>query len=852
MPEPELGSFGAQLRRARLAAGLSQEALAARIGLSVVAISKLERGVSRRPFPETIRLLAGALELDTAAQKEFLASSRPDIAAPNLSTAPAIPAPSGLPVPASLLVGRERELAAVRYLLLATEGRLLTLTGTGGIGKTRLALALAHDVASAFPDGVWAVELAALADPDLVPAAVAAALGLSEQAGRVTLTSILDRLRSAAGLLLLDNCEHVLGACAALAVKLLAACPQLRLLATSRETLRLPGEQRYLVPALTAPDRHRLPGAELVGTYEAVRLFVTRVQERLPDFALDQHNAPAVAEICARLDGIPLALELAAARAGVLSVAAIAARLDDRFRLLTKGARTALPRQQTLRAALDWSWDLLDEAERRVLRRLATFPGGCALSATQAVCADTDLDAWDVLEALDALVEKSLVVAEEVTGETRYRLLETVRQYAAERLTVAGEEVAVRERQAAWCLGRAEEAVPGLTGAAQGYWLEQLEVEHDNLRAALEWALSRADLALGFRLAGSLWPFWQRHSHLSEGRRWLERALAADVQQRAAPELRATVLTGAAWLAHDQDDFARADALAAEGLDLFRALGQTNRVADVLGHRGIMARAQGRCADAVALLEESLALYRTLGDQAGVAYALFRLGLAVRDSGEYARATVLYQECLALYRGALDDRSGAAFALLGLGDIARDRGDPAAVEGYCAESLRICRELGRHWAVGFSLNNLALAAGMRGDMVGACGLAEEALAVFRAHSIQSGVAETLITLAKLACDQGDYQQARRHLIESLALGWPAGPYWLAAAALEELSRAAVASGHATDAARLSAATSQWRRATGVPLPPYRRAACDATLAEARRMLDTAAPVNHPGWAWNGS
>ncbi|MGH2389011.1 MAG: ATP-binding protein, partial [Chloroflexota bacterium] len=581
-------AFGKLLKRYRLAAALTQEALAERARLGVRSIQALEGGGSR-PQRDTVRRLVAALVLDEGDRTRFAAAGTP---APRGIPAGSVVAPPprhalnprhNLPRALSSLVGREAERREVPALL--GEARLVTLTGSGGVGKTRLALAVAGELVDHYPDGVWLVELAAQAEPVLVPGAVAAALDVREEPGRLLTATLQDSLRDRRLLLVLDNCEHLVAACADLAAALLRACPGLRILATSREGLQVSGECLWRVPSLTVPDPgHPLP-PELTGSYEAVRLFVARARERRSDFTLNSQNARAVAEICARLDGIPLAIELAAARVGSLAVEGVAARLDDRFRLLTGGPRTALPRQRTLRAALVWSYDLLSEQEQVLLDSLSVFVGGWTLQAAEAVCgvggaegerlggsADLpDVGTWEVLDLLDRLVNKSLVQAEErAGGEVRYALLETVRQYGQERLSAAGDAEATRRRHLAYFLALAEEAAPRLTDPEQGVWLGRLEADHDNLRAALGWARDSGVAEPALRLAAALWRFWATRGYLSEGRGWLE-AVLADSEQRW-PTARAMALNGSGILAHHQGEYGRAETLHEESLALRRAL----------------------------------------------------------------------------------------------------------------------------------------------------------------------------------------------------------------------------------------------------------------------------------------
>jgi len=687
-------------------------------------------------------------------------------------TAPAsVPTPPpaaprhNLPVALSSFIGRERERERVGELLAAY--RLVTLVGTGGVGKTRLALAVAEDRLASNPDGVWLVELAPLADPALVPTALAQVLGLREEAGRPILETLSNYLKEKSLLLVLDNCEHLVAACAALASALLRACPDLRILATSREALAVAGEHRYRAPSLSVPDPRHLPPPELAGSYEAVRLFVERAAERRDDFTLTPGNARVVAEVCARLDGVPLAIELAAARVGSLSVESIAARLDDRFKLLTGGGRDLPNRQRTLRAALDWSWDLLAEGEQALLARLAVFAGGWTLDAAEAVCAGDDLEAWAVLDALDALVSKSLVQADESGEEAgRYRLLETIRQYATERLGERGEAAAMRYRHLAWCLDLAEQAFEPLMGPDQAAWLVRLETEHDNLRAALAWARERGAVELGVRLAGPLWRFWWLHGHLSEGRAWLEAALSAG--EGSDPGARGTALNGAGILARYQGAYERATALHEEALAIHRSIEDTAGIANTLNNLGMVAYQQGEYERATLLHEEALTLRRALEDRRGIAFSLNNLGLVAEARGEYARAATMHEEALALQR-ALGNTSGIAASLGNRGIVAGHMGDYARAANLFGEALAIHRAMADHQGIARALNCLGLVAFQQGQYEHAATLHEESLALRRALGDQSGIADSLNNLGDVAREQGEYGRATVLIEEALTI-----------------------------------------------------------------------------------
>ncbi|HEY7068290.1 MAG TPA: LuxR C-terminal-related transcriptional regulator, partial [Chloroflexota bacterium] len=647
-----------------------------------------------------------------------------------------------LPLQLTSFVGREQSIAEVGQLLATT--RLLTLTGAPGVGKTRLALQLADEAREAYAQGVWLVELAPLADPALVPQAVAAVLGVHEHPGRPLAASLAEALRAQQVLLVLDNCEHLVAPCATLADRLLRACPHLEILATSREALGVAGETTWWVPSLAVPDDISPAGPVAVaalGEYEAVRLFVERARAALPSFTVTESNAAAVGQVCRRLDGIPLALELSAARVRALPVEQLAQRLDDRFRLLTAGSRAALPRQQTLRAAVDWSYALLSEPERVLLRRLAVFAGGWTLEAAEAVCAGDGLAPEDVLELLVQLVNKSLVVVEDHGDERRYSLLETLREYGWEKLREAGEETALRNRHLAWLAALGDQGEPHTWGPDQLAWFERWDGEVDNLRAALAWsqteahengatasASDRADA--GLRICWAVVRFWDTRGFLSEGRGWLMGALA---RAQAPTPARAKALNAAAFLALLQGDFVATRTTLDEALAVAEAAGDgfsralavqmlgaaTTALGDLdaaaalleqplptlaeVGHethyyvlnyaslfwRAELALARGEGARWASLLAQGLTLAEARGDSWSRAHSLAALAHVAAVQGEYERATALRQQSLGL-RQELRDRRGISDCLEGLAWVASAEGrvDRAARLLGAAEATR--------------------------------------------------------------------------------------------------------------------------------------------------------------------
>lgn len=581
-----------------------------------------------------------------------------------------------LPLALSSFVGREREMAEIKRLL--TGSRLLTLTGPGGCGKTRLALEVAATLTEEFEDGAWLVELASIPEPTLVPQAVVSALRVHEAPDRPPTGTLLEHLGSKQTLLVMDNCEHLVDACSALLIALLRACPGLRVLATSREALGLVGERVWRVPSLSLPDPEHPPAPEDSKHYEAVRLFDERAAAVASGFELIPDNAPAVARLCHRLDGMPLAIELAAARVKVLSAEQILARLDDSFALLADGGRSGIPRHQTLKATMDWSHELLSEEERILFRRLSVFAGGFALESVEEVCAGRGIEREEILDLLTRLIDKSLVLVAERGREVRYRLLETVRQYAREKLDEPGEAASVRERHALFFLALAEEAEPALVGPDQGEWLKRLETEHDDLRGALGYFRENEDAGRGFRLGCALWRFWWMQGRFTEGRAQLEALLELPgASERTEARARALYVLGV--LACRQADYAagnqaEARAYQRESLEIYRELGDEPHTADVLRELGRIGIELGDWTTADSFLEESLRIEREAGSEYGVALTLNSLGWLAHFRGENAVASPLFEEARGVFRESGDDLY-ADICLFFLGRIATDEGD---------------------------------------------------------------------------------------------------------------------------------------------------------------------------------
>ena len=597
--------------------------------------------------------------------------------------------PNNLAQQVTSFVGRERELAEVTRLL--GTARLITLLGAGGIGKTRLAMHVAADVMDAYPDGVWFVDLAPLSDPRLVPQAVASVLGVKEESGATIVDALVRHVKDKRMLLVLDNCEHLLHACAGIAGSLLRAGAQLKLIATSRESLHVAGETSYPVPALAVPDAGDRVTPNALAQYESTRLFVDRAAAAKPSFRATLANAPAIADICRRLDGIPLAIELASARVGALPVETIAARLSDRFRLLTGGDQTALPRQQTLRALIDWSHDLLTEPERALLRRLSVFAAGWTLEAAEAVCAGGDIDVADVLDLLTHLVDKSLVAMD--ADGSRYRLVETVREYAHEKLDESGESDAVRASHRRHFLELAEAARPALGGAEQARWLARLDLERENFLAAHAWAdREEGNAERGLRLAYALGRYWFTRGQPALGLRLSSEALARrGAQERSVARCRTLFDAGQHYCFTGR--YEEAQGPLEESLAIARELEDPKYVARVLQPLGMAAFGRGDRNTARAHMKEAVELARGIGDKRELAAALNNLAQMHRIDGELDPAEPLYAQAVTLAR-EIGDRETVAIALLNLAMVSIGRGSGDRAHGMLMEILAIVEEIG--------------------------------------------------------------------------------------------------------------------------------------------------------------
>ena len=708
---------------------------------------------------------------------------------------PPVPRRHNLRTQLTSFIGREREIDEIKRLLGTT--RLLTLTGTGGCGKTRLALRVADDLLNEAPDGVWVVDLAPVSNRAVVPQTVAAVLGIPEQPRRQLQQTLAASLRSRSLLLLLDNCEHLLGSCADLVNALLQGCPDLRILATSREPLGVAGEVRWTVPPLSPPNLQHQVSMDAVLRNDAVRLFVDRARAVRSEFAITENNAHTVADLCRRLDGIPLAIEMAAAWVRVLAVGEILGRLTDRFRLLTSGSRATLPRHQTLKTAMDWSYDLLPANERILLSRLSVFAGGWSLEAAETICSEGEVQRATIFDLLTHLVDKSLVIAETSGAGARYRLLETVRQYGEERLLESGKAADAHRRHRDWYLSFAEKANVALRESQQATWLQRLETEHDNLRAAIEWSKKeRSGADAWLRLSAALHEFWFICGHYTEGRESLEGALTASIDSSAA--VRALALSGAGLLAWRQGD-----------------------------------------ASGSVYLHESLALFRKLNDQRGAAYALHHLAHFAEGEADFHQAIDMFEQSVSLYKQA-QDTWGVGWSLYCLGTAMLLQGDHEKATPLLVDSLALCRAAGNRFTTAYALGGLAAVEALRGNYDRATVLIEEGLTLGQQIGSKNYIAWAKVGLANVALAQGHYDRAAMLFRESLAMLQELGNKRGLSESLEGLAVATSGQGDYLEAARLFGASDASRTRTGPNFWPGTRTDRDQRIATVRSALGSPA------------
>jgi predicted ATPase/serine/threonine protein kinase len=718
------------------------------------------------------------------------------------------PRPSNLPVQRTAFIGREPEAAALRQLLGREDVRLVTLTGPGGIGKTRLALQAASEVAGQFPGGVCFVALAAVSEPGLIASTIALAMGVSASGNQLSQESLKEYVSGLTQptLLVLDNFEHLVSA-ASVVADLLTISPKLKAMVTSQAPLHVYGEHEFPVPPLALPDLKSIPPPEVLSRLPAVALFVERARAVKHEFALTKENAPAVAAICARLDGLPLAIELAAARIKLLSPSAMLARLESRLNLLTGGASDLPTRQQTLRSTVDWSYGLLNSPEQTLLRRLAAFTGGCTLEGVEAVC-DTKGDlGLDVLDGMTSMVDKSLAQqVEQGDAETRFLMLSTIREYALERLTRSDDEAATRRAHAAYYLVLAEEGAED--AVIHPEWLDRFEVEHDNFRTALDYLIKTGDAEWGLRLGAALFHFWETREHLKEGRDAIARLLALE-GTATRPKLRARLLFAAAVLAGDQGDYASGRQLFEESLETCLELKDDRGVAVALNALAVNASERGDLPAASLLFERCAAIWKDIGDAADVARVLSNLAGVMKLQGNYARASSLYDECLTMFR-KVGDGAGVAWTLNYQGDVAREKSEFAAAHSFCEQSLAAFRQLRDGW----------------------------------------GVASALSDLAGLYSDQGNNAEARRLYGQSIKTFQELGHKRGIARVLECLAASAAAQSNAEQSLHLAGAAAALRQRLGAPLTPAERPRLEKALEFARRTLGDAVGLAAwmEGWA----
>lgn len=753
-------SFGTWLRQRRRALDLTQKAFADQVGCAEITVRRMEAD-EYKPSNELALVLFEKLGIPEPERPQWARFARGLAEYPDNHKKPTLSRErsTNLPISLTSFIGREKEVERIQHRLAGH--RLVTLIGAGGIGKTRLSQQVASQLLGEYAHGVWLVEMASVSNPALVPQTVAGVFAIQQDSEHTLIEMLIHVLRPKTSLLILDNCEHLLEACAQLAEKLLQNCPNLKILATSREALGIIGEAHYLVPSLTIPDIQQIVSIEKLNDYESIRLFDERAQLVQMEFALTKDNASSVALICARLDGVPLAIELAAVRIQMFSAEQIAEQLDKCFQILTGGSRTALPKHQTLQASIDWSWRLLDDSEQTLLRRLSVFAGGFILEAVERVCTQNSIQLRQVAEILSQLVQKSLVVEDEASGrERRYRLLETIRQYAHERLVESGEEENIRTQHLKYFLQLAEQAEPGLRGPTQVEWFARLNDERDNLRAALAWA-EKTDVEAGLFIAGRLWRFWEVFD-LREGDSWLGKLLT-NPQAQNQSRARAQALYGHGIILYLTEQYALLEKAGQECLAIYRALGDQRGEIDALIVSARFRFATNDWAPMMELLHQALALSESLGDTWRQAFAIGHLGWGTTDN--YEQRISYFKEAVSLFRkagdlGELGDYLGA------LGNFEVLGGNISSAQEHLNEALQLNKSLNRKGDVGAYFSGLSRIESINGNFEKARALLEESIAWAMERGHRNDYQWDRAHLGHLIVRQGQAAEAREIFLET--------------------------------------------------------------------------------------
>jgi len=817
--------FGEWLRKKRRALDMSRQALADQAGCAEITLRRIEGG-TLKPSKELAAILLEKVGIPKSELDSWIQFARGHSGLPSSETKTVEPQQkTNLPAALTSLIGREKELADIMGLL--ERHRLVTLVGTGGVGKTRLSIKVGEHQISSFRDGVWLVELAPLTDPNLIEQTINSALGIPLTGAIPVIEIIINYLRSRTALLILDNCEHLLDASAQLTDILLKNCPQLKILVTSREAMGIMGEATYIVPALTLPNENEI--MDTFRDFGSVRLFEERAQLAKFDFSLTMENASFVAQICHRLDGIPLALELAAVQLGQFSPAEIAEKLEDSFRILTGGSRTALPRQQTIRASIDWSWDLLSEDERVLLRRLSVFAGGWTLEAAQAVCGG------ESLALINSLVKKSLVGANQDSGsKKRFVFHEVIRQYAHEKLIEAGEAELHQKAHLDYFVSMAERADVQLHVIDQTFWFEWLGNELPNLRAALGFSYKHNSVA-AIRLSGALGWFWYRRGLLAEGRSWYEKILGVRQMDGLSADIFSKAFYGAGLIAHFQADYVYARKMLEQSLMLAQQQENLNGMAHAHAMLGLAFVWQGDFLKAEQHALESIEIFRTSGGGWGHAFALNTVGFAALLRGDYARAQPAFEESVSRARAA-GDRYISSYPLSNLGIMAYQQGNLVQGRELLEESLAIGQEAQDPTEIEWCMTELGHIARLQGDFARATELFEAALEHSQTMGLETGVAVTSRGLGDVAVRIGEYQKAQALFRKSLILFESHGDVRNVIYCLRSFAALASAISVWDLAVKLLAVVDSQLKAMGISMSPVDQISFDEIVDEVRRTM----------------